>query len=354
MKKKILNFGVLGLGRVVENRIYSVLKREVKGVKVLTVFDKNKKKNNKYSKLFKCDLVYSFKEFLEKDTDFVYIATESGNHFNHILRCFKANKNVIVEKPPVLKVEQLIFLDDFSRKKNLKFYTVFQNRHNRSVNFLQNNFKKFFNEKIVFINLKLLWSRSQDYYSNWHGKWKLDGGVLAQQGIHYIDLLCYFLGKPIKCVSLTSKISNKLQAEDTHVGIVKFRSAICSINLTTALRPKDYESSIEFFFKRKVIKLYGLCCNKIKINFYNKKKTKYSKISNNHSQSVPNGYGLSHKAFFDKVIEAFYLPNSKIDNMLKAINSLNTLKLLNMLYQSSEKNKWVLDKNKNYKSKLGN
>ena len=68
-------------------------------------------------------------------------------------------------------------------------------------------------------------------------------------------LLCYFLGKPIKCISLTSRISNRLQAEDTHVGIVKFRSAICSINLTTALRPNDYESSIEFFFRIESISL---------------------------------------------------------------------------------------------------
>lgn len=353
MKKKILKLGILGLGRVVENRVYSVLKKEVKKIKVISVFDINKEKNYKYSKLFNCDLVDSFEIFLKKDIDFVYIATESGNHFKHILKCFEANKNVIVEKPPVLKVEQLIFLDNFSKKNNLKFYTVFQNRHNKSVDFLYKNFKKFFNEKIVFVNLKLLWSRDQDYYSDWHGKWKLDGGVLAQQGIHYIDLLCYFLGKPIKCISLTSKISNKLQAEDTHLGIIKFKSAVCSINLTTALRPKDYESSIEFFFKKKMIKLYGLCCNKIKIDFYSKKNKKYDKIFNKHSQSVPTGYGLSHKAFFEEVVKTFYLSNHKED-MLKAINSLNTLKLLNMLYQSSERRKWVLDKNKNYKSKLGN
>ena len=353
MKKKILKLGILGLGRVLKSRVYSVFKKEIKGIKVLSVFDINKEKNYKYSKLFNCDLVDSFESFLERDTDFVYIATESGNHFQHILRCFKANKNVIVEKPPVLKVEQLIFLDNFSKKNDLKFYTVFQNRHNTSVNFLYKNFKRFFNEKIVFINLKLLWSRSQDYYSDWHGKWKLDGGVLAQQGIHYIDLLCYFLGKPTKCISLTSKISNKLQAEDTHVGIVKFKSAICSINLTTALRPKDYEASIEFFFKTKVIKLFGLCCNKIKINFYSKKINKYDKIFKKYSQSVPTGYGLAHKTFFEEVVKNFYFPNRK-ENILKAINSLNTLKLLNMLYQSSEKKKWVFDKEKNYKSKLGN
>ena len=65
------------------------------------------------------------------------------------------------------------------------------------------------------------------------------------------------------------------------------------------------------------------------------------------------GYGLAHKTFFEEVVKSFYLPNRK-ENILKAINSLNTIKLLNMLYQSSEKKKWVFDKEKNYKSKLGN
>ena len=69
-------------------------------------------------------------------------------------------------------------------------------------------------EKIIFVNLKLLWSRDQNYYSDWHGKWKMDGGVLAQQGIHYVDILFYLFGKPMKCVSLMDNKINKLQQVD--------------------------------------------------------------------------------------------------------------------------------------------
>ncbi len=80
-------------------------------------------------------------------------------------------------------------------------------------------------KEIIFADLSLIWSRKQSYYSDWHGNWKLDGGVLSQQGIHYIDLLCYFFGKPIKAVSLINNVSNKLEAEDTHVGLIKFKNA---------------------------------------------------------------------------------------------------------------------------------
>ena len=50
MKKKIVTFGILGLGRVVEKRVASVFLNELKNSKVLGVFDKNKRKNLFFSK----------------------------------------------------------------------------------------------------------------------------------------------------------------------------------------------------------------------------------------------------------------------------------------------------------------
>ena len=38
---------------------------------------------------------------------------------------------------------------------------------------------------------------------------------------------------------------------------------------------------------------------------------------------------------------------------LKAIETINTLKLVNMLYRSYEKNRWVNFEEKNLKSRLG-
>ena len=349
----MIKFGILGLGRVVEKRVFSVFSKELKGGKVAAVFDKNKKKNKKFALLFDCKLTKNLKDFFSKKLDIIYVATESGNHFKNINDCFKFNKNVIVEKPPVLKLKQLYKLNKTAKKKKLNFFSIYQNRENTSVNFLKKNLKKLIhNDKIIFVNLKLLWSRDQSYYSDWHGKWKMDGGVLAQQGIHYVDILCYLFGKPIKCVSLMDNKSNKLQAEDTHVGIVKFKTTTCTINLTTALRSVDHEATIEIFTKKKIIKLYGLCCNKIKIMTYDKQKNKYFKsISRRYSKEVPSGYGLSHRAVFQKIID--YFLKSKSDIPLEAINTENTLKIVNMFYKSAEENKWIFNYKKNINSKLG-
>ena len=134
--KKNIKFGILGLGRVIENRVYKVFKNELKNSKVVSVFDKDQKKNSKYSKLFNLKKNKSIKDFLNSNTDYIYIATESGNHAKDIMKCFEANKNVIVEKPPTLRIDQLIKLSLIAKKK-LKFYAIYQNRMNNSVEYLK-------------------------------------------------------------------------------------------------------------------------------------------------------------------------------------------------------------------------
>ena len=179
--EKNIKFGILGLGRVIENRVYEVFENELKNSKVVSVFDKNKKKNKKYSKLFNVKKNKSLKDFLSVNTDYIYIATESGNHARDILRCFDANKNVVVEKPPTLRIDQLIKLNKIAIKKKLKFYAIYQNRLNSSVKYLKKKINNRFIKDIVFVNLKLLWCREQSYYNDWHGKWLYDEVLLLNR-----------------------------------------------------------------------------------------------------------------------------------------------------------------------------
>ncbi len=348
MNNKI-SFSILGLGRVVEKRIYLMFKKELKNAYVKTIFDKNEKKLNKYKKLFNCKAEHSLEKFLNIKTDFVYIATESGNHYSHILKCFKKNKNVIVEKPPVLRVNQLITLNKIAKKKNLKFYTIFQNRLNKSVQHVKKIIKK---EKVIYSNLNLVWSRPQKYYYDWHGNWNMDGGVLAQQGIHYVDLLIYLFGDPLKCISNLDNKVNSLQAEDTHTSLVIFKNnkISCTVNMSTAFRPEDFEASIKIYCKDKIISLGGLCCNEFWIENFKKKKIIFSK-KKKFSEKVINGYGISHRRVFQNIINKTLV--KKKESSLEAYKSLSTVKLVNMMYKSFFKDRWVYFKEKNLISKLG-
>ena len=351
-KSNKVTFGLLGLGAVVKVRVHKMFMNELQNSKVVCVFDKDKKKTFDYSEKFKCKFNKTEKEFFLNDFDFCYISTPSGSHYADILKCFKYGKHVVVEKPPTLKINQLLLLNKIAIRKKLNFYVIYQNRENKAAKFVKNYLKKNKKDKTVLVNLNLLWSRPQSYYSRWHGKWKQDGGVLAQQGIHYIDLLCYFFGKPLKAISVLSNVSNKLEAEDTHIGMIKFKNATCTIGLTTALRPTDLKGSIEIICQNNIIRLYGKACNKVSIvNYGNKKNSKMERLCKKNSQNVKTGVGISHLQCFKKIIENF---SKKKSYPLRAIETIDTLKLINMLYLSASKNKWVINNKKIISSRLGN
>ena len=69
-------------------------------------------------------------------------------------------------------------------------------------------------------------------------------------------------------ISLISNKVNKLQAEDTHTSLFSFKKKglSCTVNMSTAFRPRDFEASIKIYCKEKIINLAGLCCNTVSVD----------------------------------------------------------------------------------------
>ena len=149
--------------------------------------------------------------------------TSSGSHFEIAKFLLKKKINVLCEKPLTMTPEKTLFLDKLSKKNHVMCGVVFQNRFNKSIQFLKELVEKKKFGKIVSVSIKLLWY--QNYYNDeWHGKWKDDGGVINQQAIHHVDVMRWLFG-PIKSVcAVSSNRLNKLQAEDTMHVLVKFLS----------------------------------------------------------------------------------------------------------------------------------
>ncbi len=66
----------------------------------------------------------------------------------------------------------------------------------------------------------LAWNRPPQYYQNsdWRGKWDTEGGGLViNQALHTLDLLCYLGGKPeyIKATMDTRVLNEVIEVEDT-------------------------------------------------------------------------------------------------------------------------------------------
>ena len=116
----MIRLGILGCGRVVQNRYVEVFQKELTDIKVTLVCDKVKKKADAVADSLGCKAVYSEETLLSsKEVDIVLICTESGKHYSHSLAALEASKHVIVEKPPALIPNEIIELEQIAKKKQL-------------------------------------------------------------------------------------------------------------------------------------------------------------------------------------------------------------------------------------------
>ena len=165
------------------------------------------------------------------DADVYAICTPSSNHIDayNLLAPKLHNKIITIEKPTFLRLE------DFNiNTYTNKVYPIFQQLY---------YLPEITVGKILHAQVKVNFSRTQRYYdlADWRGTWEHDGGVLTNQGIHYIHIIKYLLGD-IKEVVFRMSTAVDIEAEDTAVGILTTESGIVvSVAMTTTCRP-DYNS----------------------------------------------------------------------------------------------------------------
>ena len=159
---------------------------------------------------------------------------------------------------------------------------AFQNRFNKAIQYIKEAIDKKRFGKIVTSAVVLRWCRYQNYYEDgWHGTWLNDGGVISQQ--IRMNALNWLIG-PLRIYVHLKLELNKLQAEDTHVSIIKLNDgSLSTIEATTAARPRDFEASISIIGEKGMAKVSGIALNEI-VEWELLKKKSDKLIKKNYSQ----------------------------------------------------------------------
>jgi UDP-N-acetyl-2-amino-2-deoxyglucuronate dehydrogenase len=356
MKKKFVKIGIVGCGRVFEHYIKIFKKRKLKDYEILVVCDSDKNKADRAAKIFKCQKIYNYFSMLKKfenKLDLIIILTPSGSHYEQSMMALSKNFNVLCEKPATMLSKDALKIDKLSKKKKKMFGIAFQNRFNKSVVTLKKLYDKKKFGKILIVNVRLLWSRYQNYYNDkWHGKWKYDGGVTNQQAIHHIDVARWIFGPISEVNSMMTNQINKLQAEDTNNSIIKFKNgATGSIQVTTAVRPSDLSASLEVIGEKGFMVLGGIALNKIENFYFTKISKKEKKMIKESNEKVENGYGNSHSKILNIAFKN--IMNKKTTFPVSALEGYSTANLIHALYKSDEKKKWVKVKHNVKSNRLG-
>lgn len=237
--------------------------------------------------------------------DIVILTTPSGLHADQAVLCARAGKHVITEKPMATRWEDGKRMVKACDEAGVKLFVVKQNRRNATLQLLKSAMNKKRFGKIYMVNVNVFWTRPQSYYDQggWRGKWESDGGAFMNQASHYVDLLQWLIGPLESLHAYTGTLEREIDAEDTGVISLKWRSgAMGSMNVTMLTYPKNFEGSITILGEKGTARVGGVAVNEIQHWEFAESDADDAQINKSNYQTT-SVYGFGHPMYYENVIK---------------------------------------------------
>jgi len=175
----------------------------------------------------------------------VVVATPSGLHVDQAVTALEAGAHVLIEKPLDVDLVSARRLAEAARAASDRGQVcsiISQHRFDYSSRVVRAAIEAGEFGRVTSGVASVAWWRSQAYYDSgsWRGTWALDGGgALMNQGVHTVDLLLWFLGRPVTVSAEFALLAHEnVEIEDTVVATVAFDSgALATLHATTAAYP---------------------------------------------------------------------------------------------------------------------
>jgi UDP-N-acetyl-2-amino-2-deoxyglucuronate dehydrogenase len=338
----VIKFGLLGCGRIAKRHADLLGGGHIAGAKLVAVCDDQPERADAVAARFGVPAFYNIDEFLgQEGLDAVSVLTPSGMHPAHAIATAKAGKHVIVEKPMALRLQDADTMIRACDAAAVKLFVVKQNRFNVPVVKAREALEAGRFGRLVLGTVRVRWCRDQAYYDHdkWRGTWAYDGGVLANQASHHVDMLEWFFGDVVSVHARGATALVNIETEDTAVATLRFRNgALGIIEATTAVRPKDLEGSLSILGEKGTVEIAGFAVNKIRHWQFAEELSSDADVMEKFSVNPPNVYGFGHQAYYEHVVKCL---NDQSPALVDGLQGRKSLELISALYESIETGKEV-------------
>lgn len=338
-----LSFALVGCGRISARHAALLGGNVIPGASLAAVCDIVEDKVRKVGEKYGVPYYLDYNEMMERHRpDVVVVLTESGNHARHTIDLARYGAHIMVEKPMALRLSDADAMIEACDRNGSRLFVVKQNRFNVPVVKLREAVERGRFGKMVMGTVRVRWSRPQAYYDQdaWRGTWAMDGGVLTNQASHHVDLLEWMMGDPVSVYAMTRTALADIEAEDTAVVAVRFKSgALGIIEATTAVRPKDLEGSISILGERGTVEIGGFAVNEMKTWSFVEPEEGDERVMSEFSVNPPNVYGFGHEAYYNHVVSAV---REQGQNLVDGLEGRRSLELINAIYESVETGREVM------------
>ncbi len=330
---KEIHFGIVGCGKIFEKHAQAISSTE--GARVTAISDLNEDLLASAQKNFSIKTAYSsYKEMLkDSEVEMVTICTPSGLHAKMIEQALQHGKHVLCEKPLTMNVEEVNHVIKLAKENNLHLFEVKQNRYSPTIQILRNAINNNWLGKLLIGNATVRWNRTQEYYdqASWFGSLKMDGGVVLNQAIHHIDLLCWMMGKPISVMAITRTLNHEIEAPDTAMAIIEFENGgLGNLELTTCAAPQNIEGSITIMGDMGTIKVGGKNLDNFDL----------WEVKDHPKPEVPSATLTNHACLYRDIVQ--FINSQNPNNLINGEEALKSLQLAEAISKSSELSSKIL------------
>ncbi len=350
----MIRIAIVGCGRIAKRHAELLGTGQIEGARLVAVCDVVPERATAFATRYDVPGFTSVDALLAgSDAEVIVVLTPSGSHADVTIAAARAKRHVIVEKPMALTLADADAMIAAADAAGVRLFVVKQNRFNVPVVKARAALDAGRLGKLVLGTVRVRWCRDQKYYDNdaWRGTWAQDGGVIANQASHHVDMLGWFMG-PVESVHARSaRALVNIEAEDTAVATIKFRNgALGIVEATGATRPKDLEGSLSVLGSGGTIEIGGFAVNEIRHWNFVEPQAEDADVVARFSVNPPNVYGFGHQAYYEHVVECL---RDGLPALVDGHEGRASLELVAALYESMASGKEVSLPLKTEHSRLG-
>ena len=349
-----LAFGLVGCGRIGKRHADLLSSGSIVGGRLAAVCDIDPARVAAFAETYGVPGFASVAEMVESvPLEVATVCTPSGDHAQTTIEVAGHGLHVVVEKPMALTLEDADRMILACAENRVKIFVVKQNRLNLPIQKAFEAVSQGRLGKLVMGTVRVRWCRDDSYYQQdaWRGTWAQDGGVLANQASHHIDVLEWMMGDVDSVFAMARTALADIEVEDTAVALLKFRSgALGVVEATTATRPKDLEGSLSLLGELGSIEVGGFALNELKTwNFVTPDPDDVD-VRERFSVNPPDVYGFGHRMYLDHVVDCI---RSDTQQLVDGFEGRRSLELISAIYESIETGTEIPIRFKAQHSKLG-
>lgn len=221
IKSRKLKWGIVGLGRFVENSFLPAMK-SVRKSSVVSLCSRDLNRAKDLAQKFGVPNYFNdYDEFLKSDIDAVYVASANAFHYEQVLKAANAGKHIFCEKPLALNSSQAEEMVEAAKKNNVQFAVNYVHHFHPLVLKAKELLRDQKLGKLVSVQVNFNIDFPPD--NNFRFKKELSGGgALRDIGTHMIDLLRFFGGEIIEIDGVVDNLIYQSEVDDFASAIVKF------------------------------------------------------------------------------------------------------------------------------------